>query len=537
MRLIYQSAKDVIVWLGNHFENAQEGVELAQQLSGLFGRFYGSQGSANSSTFTFRDLGLPEGDHASWKALDAILWSPWFTRAWIIQEVAVARYVVMRIGDQVLAFDDMARAAYYISWGVLTQETGVDPVRARILSEYRWQVQVGGENVKTALYAQLALGRRCYATDPRDKIYAFLGIASDEKALAVKPDYSIEVSVAYLNATRRLIEHYNTLDVLSQTETGLRAPFKYVPPLPSWVPDWNAHPVSRLLHTCDMWATWRTWTSDTVQGACAKFEDGNRTLTVTGRIVDVVKWKAFPHVDVIGNEGGIDFTKSFLPNAPRPIESLIGLSYYLIADGRRRQWHDIAHRAMGENDYKHTGESNLNAFARTVIADAKILPVRGDRAFVTPSSSEQQSRSDTPTATTCYKAWYGVSADRVSPLPDFIPLYNSSWSTQKLLFAQQYRDLHHVAAFGRCFIVSRKEGYMGLCYPRVLHGDHIVLLHGARTPFILRRNKRNKSVASGEETWTFLGEAYIHGLMKHAEEAPARLDEVGTGPSRTFRLV
>lgn len=81
MRLIYQSAEDAIVWLGNHLENAREGVELAQQLSGLFNRFHGPQGRPSSSIFTSTELGLPEGDHSSWKALDAILWSPRFTRA------------------------------------------------------------------------------------------------------------------------------------------------------------------------------------------------------------------------------------------------------------------------------------------------------------------------------------------------------------------------------------------------------------------------------------------------------------------------
>lgn len=208
-----------------------------------------------------------------------------------------------------------------------------------------------------------------------------------------------------------------------------------------------------------------------------------------------------------------------------------------MAEGRRRQWHDIAHRGVGDDNYAHTGESTLNAFARTIIADAKILPVKGDLAPVTTSSPEQQSHPDPPSATTSYRAWYGANVTRLSPLPDSTPLYDDSWSAQKVLIAQQYRDVHHVAAFGRCFIVSREERYMGLCYPRVLHGDHIVLLHGARTPFILRRNKRNKSVAGGEETWTFLDEAYIHGLMRHAEDGPAKLDEVGTGPLRTFRLV
>lgn len=535
MRLIYQSAEDAIVWLGDHFDNVREGVELAQQLSRIHYRLYGPEGHRSFSTLTFRELGLPEADHVSWKALDAILWAPWFTRAWIVQEVAVASNVTMRISDQVLHFSEMERAVQCISWNSMTQQTGVDPVRARILTEYRRKVQWGGENSRSTLYDQLALGRRCYASDPRDKIYAFLGIASDNEALAVIPDYNIKESAAYLRTARRLIENYDTLDVLSQAETGLRAPFKYIPPLPSWTPDWNAHPVARLFHTCDKWTEWCTWTSSTVPYACAMFEDDGRTMMVTGRIIDVIKWKAVNHVDVIGNEGGIDLTQSTLSNAPQSIVSLLGLGYTLVTDSRLRQWHDIAHRAVGQDNYTHTSEGTLDAFARTIIADAKIRSMVGDQATVTLPSSEQQSRTDPPSATTSYKAWYGITAHSVSPLPNNTPLYNKSWPAHKIYVARQYRDLHHIAAFGRCFIVSKKKRYMGLCYPRVLHGDHIVLLHGARTPFILRRNRCKKSVANGEETWTFLGEAYIHGLMRCAEDA--NLDEVGAGPLRSFRLV
>lgn len=70
-----------------------------------------------------------------------------------------------------------------------------------------------------------------------------------------------------------------------------------------------------------------------MQGACAEFEDDNRTLTVMGRIVDVIKWKAQYHADVIGNEGGIDHAKSFVPNDPQMAMSLIHLTCFL--NGRR----------------------------------------------------------------------------------------------------------------------------------------------------------------------------------------------------------
>ena len=69
------------------------------------------------------------------------------------------------------------------------------------------------------------------ATDPRDKIYGLLGLATDSKQLCILPDYdksSIEVSP---DTSRRLIATGET-SILSWSQQSTR-----VEGLPSWVPD------------------------------------------------------------------------------------------------------------------------------------------------------------------------------------------------------------------------------------------------------------------------------------------------------------
>ena len=90
MQRIYQSATETIVWLGDHSNGVKEGIVLAKKLAEL------DRATFDSSTWTsaqnvkqqpFESTGLDELDSASWKPLDNLFWSPWFTRAWMAKKL------------------------------------------------------------------------------------------------------------------------------------------------------------------------------------------------------------------------------------------------------------------------------------------------------------------------------------------------------------------------------------------------------------------------------------------------------------------
>jgi hypothetical protein len=67
----------------------------------------------------------------------------------------------------------------------------------------------------TSLLDLLVEGRKFEATDPRDKIYAFLGIHSDTHGKAPLPvDYSLPVSKVYQQAAIHILETSDNLDLL-----------------------------------------------------------------------------------------------------------------------------------------------------------------------------------------------------------------------------------------------------------------------------------------------------------------------------------
>jgi hypothetical protein len=81
--------------------------------------------------------------------------------------------------------------------------------------------------------------RACESTDPRDRVYAVLGIVKDDEIKGLQPDYSLQKEEVFRAAVESLIHNTRSLDVLSacqdpEKESGL----------PSWVPnfevDWKA---------------------------------------------------------------------------------------------------------------------------------------------------------------------------------------------------------------------------------------------------------------------------------------------------------
>lgn len=71
------------------------------------------------------------------------------------------------------------------------------------------------------------------ATDPRDKVFSLISIASDATELAVSPDFSKSCSEVYINVAKTFIRK-GYLEVLSLC-SGVDSEDSQ--PLPTWVPD------------------------------------------------------------------------------------------------------------------------------------------------------------------------------------------------------------------------------------------------------------------------------------------------------------
>jgi hypothetical protein len=83
----------------------------------------------------------------------------------------------------------------------------------------------------------LSQSRNCLASDPRDRVYAFLGLA--HQGYAISPVYSAEYTIIHvlLETAKQILVYEGNLDLLEYVNHG-RANLGHL--LPSWVPDWTS---------------------------------------------------------------------------------------------------------------------------------------------------------------------------------------------------------------------------------------------------------------------------------------------------------
>jgi len=83
---------------------------------------------------------------------------------------------------------------------------------------------------------------RSQATDPRDKVFALLGLVSHALEESILPDYQKSASEVYTNMAKHLLRRDFLVKAIP--EAGIGNPRK-LPDLPSWVLDWSAQLTTR----------------------------------------------------------------------------------------------------------------------------------------------------------------------------------------------------------------------------------------------------------------------------------------------------
>ncbi len=260
MRQIYEKACEVLVWLGEQpvlsMTNADETtltLSLAYKIA---------QHHIATSAPIFADVvDLPSLDEElsclesipemAAQALHSLIAYPWFTRMWIIQEAAVNKNTMVVCGEDRIEWGKFENVVQIMSNRVESELRHVqmrDIRRCQALVSVKnivhdvdfpegdgRAVDVGDQQGRTSLSSLLAFSQLFAATDPRDKIYALLGLAHDVVAgnADLQPNYDLPVAEIYRKFARFIIKKERRLDILHRT--GVRRSLA----MPSWVPDWS----------------------------------------------------------------------------------------------------------------------------------------------------------------------------------------------------------------------------------------------------------------------------------------------------------
>lgn len=292
------------------------------------------------------------------------------------------------------------------------------------------------------------------ATDPRDKVFAVLGLSSDSESLNLHADYRRTCADTYISLAARLIEE-NYIEVLSICDhkgSGIK--------LPSWVPDWSRSSRSSSLQGRGL----HRWARPIVSCLLPDFSAGgsklsmhtvspgnandNVMLHLSGRLLGKIE-----QVGMIWKDGGMG----------RWLRDLDTFADLVHSDSDKFEERKIAviRTAVGDQELIKQGTF------RTRLAQAEIDKVR--------------------------QSMDGKQLDQL----DMQDLVRDG-------LGEYCKQLAVVARARRPFLIS--GGYFGIGSCDVEVGYSVYVIHGAGTPYVFRLDPK-------KEQLRLLGEAYIHGIM------------------------
>lgn len=298
---------------------------------------------------------------------------------------------------------------------------------------------------KLPLFYLMCLTENRLATDPRDKVYAVLGLVSSGKSLAV--DYALDVSAVFVRAMRIMLEESGGMSIYEQ--------LNHMPTRsPSWALSFDGTSRS-MASVLDLWVP-TEFSADKVPEISVhnagflgehnrgkspfKVQENKRALTVKGIFID----------------------KANLINDTTPGQAVeLNGQLRLVV----RKWKSKVRDIHGEYV---SGGSRFNAFWRTVALDCKIIGYHHE--------------TDRFQAVTNRQLRLGRHDGLVPPL--------SCRLEDRLLYALERQACWKPGksgTWGRPFFETR-NGYMGIGVPIMRPGDIICVLLGSRIPFILRHS-------------------------------------------------
>ncbi|KAI0162073.1 heterokaryon incompatibility protein-domain-containing protein [Xylariaceae sp. FL1272] len=505
MRQIFSHSSEVLIWLGEpttkHRGYRSEGHPPVRW-----------EGDSRDSVMlrNYRDS-YPIGD---------VIDRAWWERTWVVQECALAKKATIHYGYMSASWDMFSRATKFYSDSRLSSDLPrASPNDALLkLSLAVSRIDSIRESLRQNEELQplqiLWRFRTTQATDPRDKVFGFLGLLSEPFML---PDYNMTRNGVYVVAALSIIRSTKNLSVLNGTTYSMRSG------LPSWCPDWSCPSDEwRRLKCLDTYQASNHMPSFMIRSHHPP--DVPPILEVLGVFVDQVK---------------------YVVNEPAPLDGgFHGFRNIMV------YWEDAIRRELGfegtltaGNNHKPTWKPCLpqekwveqgyaEAFVRTLYGDPRDIH---DSAAGT-GTTQKMTKSDIEQL---YMSFFGPnesgglsrsrSTNKGNRVFNHVKLQTSNRAQN-----QFYEAMRTLVAGRQMFITQ--SGRIGVGPSGCQVGDRVAVTSGSRVPFLLRRRHRpikcEDSVMilhgkapdddSGLESrrcdaphscHVVVGDAYIQGLM------------------------
>lgn len=492
---IFHRAESVIAWTGGGTESSDRAMEALLQIRTLDLKPSTWPSTLPPVPASWAGKKCPSSeDVGTWEDIALFFERPWFSRVWILQEVALAAEVIVRCGRWRLRWEDVFEALRICvqEWPKFLEDNHPKPGRRARAAAYALGIlrQTYCSPYVRMRYDLLQLLELCSyteSTEARDKLFALLSLASDAGDPMLDPDYESPLEEVMLRYAQVFVERGSAIELLYRAGTSKSSLAK----CPSWIPDWTRDARPRTI------STWRCRAPGARFSAAGDTSTHARVDPSDKRVLVVAGWR-------------VDRIKSVGHSTRQDVD---------VMKYTATLWATV-NANMLSGPYP-TGESVDEVRQRLPIGDAAgphLDPLTDSMSTYReltdgPSSPTQPSggNGDGPQAEHLW-AWV---------LGDMTGLESIH---QALAFFQQPHGRRHglwdywrtVSAFSTRLSTARfcitEKGYVGLVPHDAVVGDSVVLVNGAAVPFVVR------GCGDVERPYltTLVGECYIHGIM-HGE--------------------
>ncbi|KAI3321665.1 hypothetical protein HD806DRAFT_503130 [Xylariaceae sp. AK1471] len=408
--------------------------------------------------------------HGIVSGLNAIMDKAWWKRIWVVQETVVAKKAIVYYNNMCAPWRLFALAA--VEYDTSRMRNNIDGIFsllksgqslmqfARVIMEIEATRRSWEKLEPMVPLTLLRKFRSRLATDPRDKVFAILGLIrswgtekSGKAMSGITPDYTVQGYQIFWRTTELLMRNTRSLAVLAGT-LQRRPPH---PQMPSWVTDWNCPPGVNehiRLGNIQLYNA-----AEYLSGSVALH--GQSILETQGCLVDEIDYVG----PVLKSEKG------------RSRARLTVLEW-------QKSLPAISEAIAGEYI---DGESLQAAFWRTLCADLEFVQYSETTAYVREFRMLPENR----TQNEAYERWLRVDEEshRRTSLIDglWIEPTKSDLETES---KNAFQYLLECASGGRRFFRTTK-GYIGTGPADTSVGDSVSILLGSLVPFILREDNNH----------------------------------------------
>jgi Heterokaryon incompatibility protein (HET) len=496
MEEIYRKASNVLIWLGKESEGSEEAIHYLTRIGRKFLDRGGpilepkleqnceEHGPANKELWeeVYNDSDMTKKTEVIWARA-------WFSRRWIIQEIAFARAATVHCGTEKIEWDIFAMAAEVLAVlegdgsHYLNRRTGIARGAAsrglqNIIKLARIRKEIWASDKDTTgsqMHACLDDARAFDCRDDKDRVFALLGIFNHRRKTPLTIQYKKSETEVFEAFARYCIQESESLDVLSWAGISNHLLCGESLTMPSWVPDWRLpfRGPTDMLHGFAAGGKFES---------ILELDESTSELVTRGKLIDRVI-AVMPSVGEIEEEELAQGASKWSIVNP----GYVGLWYQFL---EMRLLETLASVGMDMHMYRGGDGSVWDALARTLIMDEKDVPFDYKRQIdnmLPEHVAKDKTQPELQDEFAAFRNWIYLKLgdltgqNRTMTVPGMVML-----DYELMTYFSRVVDRSQ----GRRFYVTRK-GYIGLGPKELEINDQVCIFAGARVPHALRPENRD----------------------------------------------